>query len=80
LVLDEATSSVDTKTEVLIQEGLEHLVEGRTSITVAHRLSTIKNSDKILLIHKGAIAEEGTHSELLQKKGLYYDLYTIQYS
>jgi len=80
LVLDEATSSVDTNTEKLIQEGLEHLTKGRTSITVAHRLSTIKNSDTILFIHKGKIEEQGTHSQLLKQKGLYHDLYTIQYS
>ena len=80
LLLDEATSSVDTKTEKLIQDGLEHLLEGRTSITVAHRLSTIKNANKILLIHKGRIKEQGSHNELLKIKGLYYDLYTIQYS
>jgi len=80
LLLDEATSNVDTKTEKLIQEGLEHLMEGRTSITVAHRLSTIKNSNKILLIHKGRIKEKGSHKELLKLKGLYYDLYNIQFS
>ncbi|MBN2853002.1 MAG: ABC transporter ATP-binding protein [Clostridia bacterium] len=80
LVLDEATSSVDTNTEKLIQDGLEHLMEGRTSITIAHRLSTIQNSDIILFLHKGKIAEQGTHKQLLEKKGLYYDLYTIQFS
>ncbi|MCK5812438.1 MAG: ABC transporter ATP-binding protein [Clostridiales bacterium] len=80
LLLDEATSSVDTKTELLIQEGMEHMMKGRTSITVAHRLSTIVNSDEILFIHKGHIKEQGTHKELLKKKGYYYDLYTIQYS
>ncbi len=80
LLLDEATSSVDTKTELLIQEGMLQMMEGRTSITIAHRLSTIVHSDEILFIHKGRIKEQGTHKELLKKKGYYYDLYTIQYS
>ncbi len=80
LLLDEATSSVDTNTELLIQEGMLHMMEGRTSITIAHRLSTIVHSDVILFIHKGRIKEQGTHKELLKKKGYYYDLYTIQFS
>lgn len=80
LLLDEATSSVDTNTELLIQEGMLHMMEGRTSITIAHRLSTIVHSDVILFLHKGRIKEQGTHKELLKKKGYYYDLYTIQFS
>jgi ABC-type multidrug transport system fused ATPase/permease subunit len=80
LVLDEATSSVDAKTENLIQEGLEHLMEGRTSITIAHRLSTIKNADRIMFLHHGRIAESGSHSELMERGKLYYELYSIQYS
>jgi ABC-type multidrug transport system fused ATPase/permease subunit len=80
LVLDEATSSVDAKTENLIQEGLEHLMEGRTSITIAHRLSTIKNADRIMFLHHGCIAESGSHAELMERGKLYYELYSIQYS
>ncbi len=80
LVLDEATSSVDAKTEQLIQDGLEHLMEGRTSITIAHRLSTIKNADRIMFLHHGRIAESGSHSELMERKKLYYELYSIQFS
>ena len=80
LVLDEATSSVDAKTEALIQDGLEHLMEGRTSITIAHRLSTIKNADKIMFLHHGRIAESGSHAELMKHGKLYYELYSIQYS
>ncbi|MBN2559250.1 MAG: ABC transporter ATP-binding protein [Clostridia bacterium] len=80
LVLDEATSSVDARTEQLIQEGLENLMEGRTSITIAHRLSTIKNADRILFLHHGRIAESGSHTELMELRKLYYELYSIQYS
>ncbi|MBN1755944.1 ABC transporter ATP-binding protein [bacterium] len=79
LVLDEATSSIDTETEQLIQEALEHLMEGRTSIIIAHRLSTIQKADKIIVIHKGRIREAGTHQELLTQKGLYFNLYQLQY-
>lgn len=79
LVLDEATSSIDTETELLIQDALQKLMKGRTSIIIAHRLSTIKNVDKIILLHKGEIAETGTHQELLAKKGLYHKLYQFQY-
>jgi ATP-binding cassette, subfamily B, multidrug efflux pump len=80
LLLDEATSSVDTQTEKLIQQGIEKLMQGRTSIVIAHRLSTIINSDRIFVIQKGALAEIGSHSELLNKKGLYYQLYTTQFA
>jgi ABC-type multidrug transport system fused ATPase/permease subunit len=79
LVLDEATSSVDTQTELLIQEALSRLLENRTAIIIAHRLSTIQHSDKILVIHKGEIRESGTHQELLAQKGIYYRLYKLQF-
>lgn len=79
LILDEATSSVDTETEILIQKALKRLLAGRTSIIVAHRLSTIKGADKIVVMHKGQIREIGTHNELLKKGGIYYRLYQLQY-
>ena len=79
LVLDEATSSVDTETEHLIEQALEALMEGRTSLVIAHRLSTIQHSDKIIVMHKGAIREQGTHQELLAIGGLYRKLYELQY-
>lgn len=79
LILDEATSSVDTHTEILIQNAIKKLIEGRTSIIIAHRLSTIKTCDKIIVMHKGEIKEAGTHHELLDKGGLYYKLYQLQY-
>lgn len=79
LIMDEATSSVDTVTEALIQRGMERLMAGRTSFVIAHRLSTIKRADKILVIEKGGIAEMGTHTELLRQKGHYYRLYTRQF-
>ena len=78
LILDEATSSIDTKPERLLQEGIQALLKGRTSFIIAHRLSTIKNCDKILYIGNRSILEEGSHDELLAKKGLYYHLYTAQ--
>ncbi len=78
-IMDEATSSVDTLTEALIQRGMENLMEGRTSFVIAHRLSTIKRADRILFIHNGSIAEVGTHKELLKRKGDYYRLYTQQF-
>ena len=78
LILDEATSSINTKTERLLQEGIQALLKGRTSFIIAHRLSTIKNCDKILYIGNRSILEEGSHDELLAKKGLYYHLYTAQ--
>lgn len=79
LILDEATSSIDTKTEEYLQEGLQELLKGRTSFIIAHRLSTIKNSSKIFYIDGGRIAEAGTHDELMAQKGLYYHLYQSQY-
>jgi len=79
LILDEATSSVDTQTEILIQQALEKLLRGRTSIVIAHRLSTIKNSDRIVVLHRGQIKEIGTHSELLAAGGIYQRLYQLQY-
>jgi ATP-binding cassette subfamily B protein len=77
--MDEATSSVDTLTEALIQKGMEVLMRGRTSFVIAHRLSTIKRADRIVVIENGKIAEVGTHAELLQKQGHYYRLYTRQF-
>jgi len=79
LILDEATSSIDTETEIVLQEGLEKLLKGRTSFIIAHRLSTIKNADRIMYIDKGGMQESGSHQELLDKKGLYYNLYMSQY-
>jgi ATP-binding cassette subfamily B protein len=79
LVLDEATASVDTEAENLIQEGLKGLMAGRTSIVVAHRLSTIQDADRIVVIHRGEKIEEGNHQELLAKRGLYYRLYQLQF-
>ncbi|MCR4944708.1 MAG: ABC transporter ATP-binding protein/permease [Clostridium sp.] len=79
LILDEATSSVDTRTEVLIQEAMDNLMEGRTSFVIAHRLSTIKNADMILVMKDGDIIEQGNHEELLAKKGFYYNLYNSQF-
>lgn len=79
-VLDEATSNIDTETEILIQDALKKLMENRTSIIIAHRLSTIQNVDRIIVLHKGEIKESGNHQELLDKKGLYYDLYRLQYT
>ncbi len=80
LVLDEATSSIDTKTEMALQEGLQRLLKGRTSFIIAHRLSTIKNADKIMYIEDGKIIEQGTHNELMKQGGAYHKLYTAQYS
>ena len=79
LILDEATSSIDTETERLIQEAIQTLLEGRTSIVIAHRLSTIRSADTILVFHHGEIRERGTHEELMQTDGLYRKLYEIQY-
>jgi len=79
LILDEATSSVDTETEILIQNAIQKLLVGRTAIVIAHRLSTIQNADKIIVMHKGEIREIGNHQELLSKKGIYYKLYQLQY-
>ncbi len=79
LILDEATSSVDTRTEELVQEAMDKLTEGRTSFIIAHRLSTIKNADKILVMKEGNIVEQGTHEELLKKNGAYAELYNSQF-
>jgi ATP-binding cassette subfamily B protein len=79
LVLDEATSSVDTETEFRVREALARMVEGRTSIIIAHRLSTIQRADKIIVMHKGQVREMGTHQELLAQRGIYYKLYQLQY-
>jgi ATP-binding cassette subfamily B protein len=78
-VLDEATSSIDTETEVKIQNAIDKLLSGRTSFIIAHRLSTIRNADRILVIQQGKVAEEGTHHELMARRGHYYDLYTSQF-
>ena len=79
LILDEATSSVDTETEILIEDALKRLMESRTSVVIAHRLSTIQNADKIIVMHRGEIRETGTHNELLQQGGIYHRLYQLQY-
>jgi ATP-binding cassette subfamily B multidrug efflux pump len=78
-VLDEATSNIDTETEILIQQALKRVMKGRTSLIIAHRLSTIKDVDRIIVIHKGKIREEGTHQQLLKQRGIYYRLYQLQY-
>jgi ATP-binding cassette subfamily B protein len=75
-IMDEATSSVDTLTEALIQQGMETLMNGRTSFIIAHRLSTIKSADRILVIENGGVSEMGTHTELIRARGHYYNLYT----
>jgi ATP-binding cassette subfamily B protein len=79
LILDEATSSVDTRTEIQIQEGLLKLMEGRTSFVIAHRLSTIRNADQVLVINDGEIVERGTHDELIAARGFYHHLYMSQF-
>ncbi len=79
LILDEATANIDTETEVLIQKALGELLKNRTSLVIAHRLSTIRQANKILVLDQGRIAEEGTHSELMEKRGFYYNLYRLQY-
>ena len=79
LILDEATSSIDTHTEILVQQGIEELLKGRTSFVIAHRLSTIKKADKIFVVDKGKICEAGNHEELMERKGAYYELYQAQF-
>ena len=79
LVLDEATSSVDTETELLIQDALEKIMRERTCLVIAHRLSTIRNADRIIVLHRGEVREVGSHAELLQRRGIYYRLYQLQY-
>jgi len=80
LLLDEATSSIDTDSEELIQDALKKLTQSMTTIVVAHRLSTIRTADRIIVMHKGSIRESGNHSELLAQKGIYYKLYQLQES
>ncbi|MBQ3503001.1 MAG: ATP-binding cassette domain-containing protein, partial [Clostridia bacterium] len=80
LILDEATSSVDTRTELVIQEAMDKLTKGRTSFVIAHRLSTIKNADIILVLKDGDIVEQGDHKTLLQQKGFYAELYNSQFA
>lgn len=79
LILDEATSSIDTRTEVAIQKAMQHLMEGKTTFVIAHRLSTIRNADQILALKDGQIIERGTHDELLEKDGFYANLYNSQF-
>jgi ATP-binding cassette subfamily B multidrug efflux pump len=78
-VLDEATSSVDTDTEMRVRSALERMVQGRTSVIIAHRLSTVQQADRILVMHKGVLREFGTHQELLAQRGIYWKLYQLQY-
>ncbi len=80
LILDEATSSVDTRTEVEIQKAMNNLMKGRTSFVIAHRLSTIRDADLILVMKEGTIIEQGSHEELIEKKGFYEELYNSQFS
>ena len=79
LILDEATSSIDTETEQRIQLALDRLLVGRTSVVIAHRLSTIQRADRILVLHKGRLREQGTHQELLAARGIYHKLYLLQF-
>jgi ATP-binding cassette subfamily B protein len=79
LILDEATSSVDTDTEYLVRAALERMVEGRTSVVIAHRLSTVQRADVILVMHRGQLREMGSHQDLLGMKGIYWKLYQLQY-
>ena len=79
LILDEATSSLDSESEALIQEGLKHLLKGRTTFVIAHRLSTIRRADQILVVEQGKIVERGTHAELYALGGRYYEMYTRQH-
>ena len=76
MILDEATSSIDTRTEKLVQQGMDKLMEGRTVFVIAHRLSTIQNSDAIMVLEQGRIIERGNHKSLIEQKGMYYQLYT----
>jgi ATP-binding cassette subfamily B multidrug efflux pump len=79
LILDEATASIDTETEMLIQDGLHKLMQGRTSILIAHRLQTIQEADKVLVLHHGVVKEFGTHQELIDQKGIYHTLHELQF-
>ena len=76
MILDEATSSIDTRTEALVQKGMDNLMKGRTVFVIAHRLSTVKNSDAIMVLDHGKIIERGSHESLIEQKGTYYQLYT----
>ncbi|MGN1479436.1 MAG: ABC transporter ATP-binding protein, partial [Acutalibacteraceae bacterium] len=76
LILDEATSSIDTRTEKIVQDGMDNLMKGRTTFVIAHRLSTVQNSDCIMVLENGRIIERGTHSQLIEQQGRYYQLYT----
>jgi len=80
LILDEATSNVDTRTEVLIQDAMARLRKGRTSFVIAHRLSTIRNADNIVVVDGGRIVEQGSHQDLLRRHGFYYNLYNSQFT
>ena len=80
MILDEATSSVDTRTEILIQKAMDHLMEGRTSFIIAHRLSTIKSADWILVMNQGNVLEQGTHDSLMEQNGFYANLYQSQFA
>jgi ATP-binding cassette subfamily B protein len=79
LILDEATSSIDTRTEEIIQKGMDQLMQGRTSFVIAHRLSTVRNADEIMVLEHGEIIERGNHETLLKLKGRYFELYTGQF-
>ena len=76
MILDEATSSIDSRTEKIVQEGMDQIMNGRTSFVIAHRLSTIMNSDVIIVLENGEIVERGDHADLLEQRGIYYKLYT----
>jgi ATP-binding cassette subfamily B protein len=79
LILDEATSSIDTETEILIRDALKVVMRGRTTLAIAHRLSTIQDMDRILVLHKGELREQGTHQQLLAARGIYHRLYQLQF-
>ena len=78
LILDEPTSALDAESEVRVKEGIDRLIKGKTTIIIAHRFSTVRNANKIVVLDKGKIVELGNHKELMKKKGIYYELYTLQ--